>query len=62
MPQVENLRYAGGSHMILAIECVASESRLAVRPRANRAGGGVWWSFTPRLTALGLYKRPRNPQ
>ena len=33
----------------------SSESRPAVRPRANHAGHGVGWRFTPRLTALGLY-------
>jgi len=43
--------------MIVAIECMASESRPAVRPRANHDGqGGCWW-LTPRLTALGLYMR-----
>jgi len=46
--------------MILAFECVANESRPAVRPRAHHAGRGVWWWFTPRLTALGLDKRPRK--
>ena len=32
----------------------------AVRPRANHAGHGVCWWFTPRLTALGLYQQPRT--
>ena len=36
------------------------ESRPAVRPRANHAGRGGWCGFTPRLTALGLYQRPRK--
>jgi hypothetical protein len=40
--------------MNVAIESRASESRPAVRPRANHAGRGVWWWFAPRLTALGL--------
>ena len=40
--------------MIVAFECVASESRPAVRPRARCGGRGVWWRFAPRLTALGL--------
>ena len=40
--------------MSLAIACVASESRPAVRPRENQAGRGVWWRFAPRLTALGF--------
>jgi hypothetical protein len=38
----------------------AGESRPAVRPRADHAGHGVVWRFAPRLTALGLYGRPRS--
>jgi len=46
--------------MILAFECMASESRPAVRPLAHQAGRAVWWRFTPRLTALGLDVQPRK--
>jgi len=36
------------------------ESRPAVRPRVNHAARDAWCWFTPRLTALGLYQRPRK--
>jgi hypothetical protein len=40
--------------LILALKCMANESRPAVRPRAKHAGRGIVWLFAPRLTALGL--------
>jgi len=44
--------------MMVVFESGASESRPAVRPRANHVGHGVWWRFIPRLTALGFLRLP----
>jgi|694.fasta_scaffold11560_11 hypothetical protein len=46
----------------LAPSLSASESRPAVRPRANHAGRCVWWWFVPRLTALGFNNPTRENQ
>jgi hypothetical protein len=39
--------------MIVLFKHIASESRPAVRPRANLAGRGVGSRFAPRPPALG---------
>ena len=57
----DNSRPVDSLHLILALECTATVSRPAVRPRANHAGRSIVWRFAPRLTALGLDEQRRLP-